>query len=228
MYHYHFKKHLDKNKFIEFGKEFIKNLDRISNYQNKTYYRQKNRINKKTCMYWNCKEKTYKQDFYFCYSHWGDVRNGLVDECPKCHRAKDTSYGYCLDCDKQMRTFHNQKDEFSKPKKYNRYAKEYSPKWDKEDAKTNKFFVYILVLKTGKFYAGQTRSLRERMMEHKDNMVKSTANQEPKLVWFSQCPSREIATSLESNLKVLVDKNPRKIRTMIIEFEDLMNTLDIS
>ena len=67
MYHYHFKKHLDKNKFIEIGKEFIKNLDRISNYQNKTYYRQKNRINKKTCMYWNCKEKTYKQDFYFCY-----------------------------------------------------------------------------------------------------------------------------------------------------------------
>ena len=59
-------------------------------------------------------------------------------------------------------------------------------------------------------------------------MVKSTANQEPKLVWFSQCPSREIATSLESKLKVLVDKNPRKIRTMIIEFEDLMNTLDIS
>ena len=88
--------------------------------------------------------------------------------------------------------------------------------------------MYILVLKTGKFYAGQTRSLRERMMEHKDNMVKSTANQEPKLVWFSQCPSREIATSLESNLKVLVDKNPRKIRTMVIEFEDLMNTLDIS
>ena len=64
------------------------------------------------------------------------------------------------------------------------------------------------------------------MMEHKDDMVKSTANQEPKLVWFSQCTSREIATDQEVKLKVLVDKNPRKIRTMIIEFEDLINTLD--
>jgi hypothetical protein len=40
MYHYHLKKHLDKTKFIKFGKEVIKNLDSISNYQNKTYYRQ--------------------------------------------------------------------------------------------------------------------------------------------------------------------------------------------
>ena len=108
------------------------------------------------------------------------------------------------------------------------YKPEYSPHWEARDAKTNTFYVYLLKLDGGRFYAGQTRELRERLSEHRDGHTKSTAGRNPKLVWLGVLPSREAATSTEVELKKLVDSNPREIRRMVIGFKDLVQELDYS
>ena len=97
-----------------------------------------------------------------------------------------------------------------------------------EDATATEFFVYILKLEGGTFYTGQTRELRERLSEHKDGRVKSTAGKTPQLVWFTSVPSRNAATSLEVELKKLVDTNPREIRRMVVRFRDHVRELDYS
>ena len=90
-----------------------------------------------------------------------------MDECPGCGRAKDAQYGQCLDCygsppRQQVRAKANT----------NRwYKREYSPAWDAGDAAATQFFVYLLKLDGGTFYAGQTRELRERLSEHRDGRV---------------------------------------------------------
>ena len=63
------------------------------------------------------------------------------------------------------------------------------------------FYVYILKLEDGSFYAGQTREIRERLMEHRDGMTKSTEGKDPKLVWFTTVTTREQATDYEVQVK---------------------------
>lgn len=65
-----------------------------------------------------------------------------------------------------------------------------------------------------------------RLSEHRDGKAKTTAGQNPKLVWFGIVKSREAATSMEVELKKLIDSNPREIRRMIISFQDLVKELD--
>lgn len=74
--------------------------------------------------------------------------------------------------------------------------------------------------------AGQTRELRERLSEHRDGKVKSTARRNPRLVWFGILPTREAATQMEVELKKLIDSNEREIRRMVIDFQDLVRELD--
>ena len=107
-----------------------------------------------------------------------------------------------------------------------RYGREHAEAWDKGDATADHFFVYILSLSGGKFYAGQTRELRERLSEHRDGQTKSTAGKNPKLVWYGMLPTREQAAAGEVELKKLVDSNPRDIRRMIIRFRDLVQELE--
>lgn len=111
---------------------------------------------------------------------------------------------------------------------YKWYKKEHSPAWEKADAAASEFFVYILKLDGGRFYAGQTRELRERLSEHRDGNTKSTAGKNPKLVWFATLPSRDAAASMEVELKKLIDANPREIRRMVVKFQDLIRELDYS
>ena len=59
-----------------------------------------------------------------------------------------------------------------------------------------------------------------------DGWVASTAKKHPKLVWFATLPTREAATSMEVELKQLVDTNPREIRRMYLGFRDLVQELD--
>ena len=103
---------------------------------------------------------------------------------------------------------------------------EYSPKWEAGDKYATEFYVYILKLEGGEFYAGQTRELRERMMEHRDGDTRSTAGKNPKLVWFGIVSSREEATRIESKLKQVCDRNPREIRRMVRHFQDLVEQLE--
>ena len=107
-----------------------------------------------------------------------------------------------------------------------RYKREHSERWEAGDAEATEFYVYILKLDRGRFYAGQTRELRERLMEHRDGLTKSTAGQNPKLVWFSTVPTREEAVTVEVELKRLCDKNPREVRRRVRRFQDLAQELD--
>ncbi len=72
--------------------------------------------------------------------------------------------------------------------------------------------------------AAAVREEAER--EARDGKVTSTAGRNPKLVWFTSVGSRESATSLEVELKKLVDSNPREIRRMMLTFQDLVRELD--
>ena len=80
----------------------------------------------------------------------------------------------------------------------------------------------LLKMNNARFYAGQTRELREGLMEHRDGTTKSTAGKEPKLVWFSTVSTREQATELEAQLKELCNRNPREIRRRVRKFQDLV------
>ena len=79
--------------------------------------------------------------------------DGLLDRCPGCDRFKDVQYERCIEC--------NNLDQQSKAGPYRR---EHSKAWELGDAEATDF-VYLLKLKDGTFYAGQTRELRER--EHR-------------------------------------------------------------
>ena len=173
----------------------------------------------KQCAFWDCIE-SIQAGHVFCYDHYQDLLDGLIDECPDCHRAKHNQYDVCLDCYNNRSSGRSRRPE--------RYSPEHSPAWAKEDANADQFFVYILRLNGGNFYAGQTRELRERLSEHKDGRVKSTARKNPKLVWFTTLPTREDATAMEVELKKLVDINPREIRRMFIGFRDLVQELGYS
>ena len=109
-----------------------------------------------------------------------------------------------------------------------RPRREHSPRWGAGDAQANEFYVYILKLDDGGLYAGQTRELRERLMEHRDGTTRSTAGRNPRLVWFSTVATREEATETELELKQLYDRNPREIRRRIVRFRELVGELDFS
>src|SRR3989337_3577792 len=50
-----------------------------------------------TCGYWKCDRHIPLHNF-LCREHYDDLRDGLVDQCPRCHRFKDKKWELCLDC----------------------------------------------------------------------------------------------------------------------------------
>ena len=171
---------------------------------------------RKVCEMWNC-EQPIRSRYFLCGDHYDEYRDGLLDKCPGCDRFKDVQYERCIEC--------NNLDQRSKAGPYRR---EHSKAWELGDAEATEFFVYLLKLKDGTFYAGQTRELRERLMEHRDGQTKSTAGKDPKLVWFEVVDTREDAEEMEAELKHLRDKNLREIRRMVLDFQDLVKELDFS
>ena len=165
---------------------------------------------------WNC-EEPIRSRYFLCGDHYDEYLDGRLDRCPGCGRFKSIQYERCLEC--------------NGPKPQNAagsYRREHSKAWEAGDAEATAFFVYILKLKDGTFYAGQTRELRERLMEHRDGRTKSTAGKDPKLVLFEVVDTREEAEELEVELKELCDKNSREIRRMVLDFQDLVKELDFS
>ncbi len=184
------------------------------------------------CLFWDC-DTPIRADHILCYDHFGDLQDGLIDECPGCGLAKDVQYEVCLDCyragerkPKPTRATAKTRQTKKAASTNTWYRQEYSPAWEAGDATASQFFVYILKLDGGGFYPGQTRELRERLSEHRDGRVKTTAGKHPKLQWFGILPTREAATSVEVELKKLVDSNPRQVRRMVIGFKDLVEELD--
>lgn len=166
------------------------------------------------CLFWSC-QKPARLHHALCETHYGQLQRGLIDECPNCGQSKATKYKVCAECyDKTQ-----QRSPMAPAKQLD--GPEHSQAWEKKgDATAEHFFVYILKLDRGKFYAGQTRELRERLSEHRDGQTQSTAGKNPQLVWFGMLPTREQAAAREVELKKLVDSNPREIRRMIISFRD--------
>ena len=177
------------------------------------------------CVFWNCTVKV-QRGHTFCYEHYQDALDGKIDQCPGCGRGKDSQYELCLDCRNPSRAQSARPQPGRVNANRGRYRTEYSPAWDKADSSANQFYVYMLKLDGGEFYAGQTRELRERLSEHRDGRVKSTQGRNPKLVWFGILPTREAAASTEVELKKLIDSNPREIRRMYLSFQDLARELD--
>ena len=60
-------------------------------------------------------------------------------------------------------------------------------RWKKSDKGVRMFYIYVLGLKNGTFYAGQTNDLRARILEHRTGQVPSTRNMHAKLLWFRTC-----------------------------------------
>jgi predicted GIY-YIG superfamily endonuclease len=102
----------------------------------------------------------------------------------------------------------------------------HSQAWDAKDKFASQFFVYILKLSNGHFYAGQTRDLRERLSEHIDGKTFSTKGLSPKLQYFEIFPNRYAAEQREVQLKNLINGNEREIRRMILNFKDLTSELN--
>lgn len=106
------------------------------------------------------------------------------------------------------------------------YRVERSDAWTAGDRGVEQFYTYILKLDDATFYAGHTRDLRVRLTEHRDNATSSTAGGAPRLMWFAVSPTRELAAQLEARLKEMIDRNPRRIRTLILGFQDVIRELE--
>tara|TARA_B100000401_G_C52448296_1_gene550723 strand:+ start:32 stop:604 length:573 start_codon:yes stop_codon:yes gene_type:complete len=97
-------------------------------------------------------------------------------------------------------------------------------KADKKN-KITEIYVYICSINEGEFYFGHTNNLKARMMEHRDGLVMTTKNKNPKLVYFETFKLREDATKFERDLKFLNKRNPRKIRELIVKFKSNLDEL---
>ena len=170
------------------------------------------------CHFVRCPEQI-GQEYDLCYQHNRRRSRGTIDKCPICGLYKEQRYQICANC-------HD--DGVEAPSGATGIRRESSMSWSARDATASKFYAYILKLDGGEFYSGQTRELRERLSDHRDGRVTSTAGRTPKLVWFSEVSSRKKATDLEVKLKKLVKQNPREIRRLVTDFHDLVREIDLS
>ena len=161
------------------------------------------RQSSKTCRYQDCPNNIPLR-FDLCVTHNSARKSGEIDQCSKCERYKPARYPLCRNCNADRQ---------------NGDVPESEDTWD-DSHEDNEYFIYILKLDDGKFYAGHTRELRERMGEHRDGKTKSTANKNPLLVWFEIVDTRKEASERESQLKKLIDKNEREVRRMVNKFQD--------
>ncbi len=176
-----------------------------------------------TCGYWKCNRHIPPHNF-LCAEHFDHLGDGLVDQCPRCHRFKDEKWELCLDC-RDGRPVAPWNPPAAIPPPNRPHGLEHSDAWKNGDREADEFFVYVLKLDNGDFYVGHTRELRERLSEHRDQKVSSTAGHNPKLQYFEVVSTREAAQSREAELKRVKDSNTRQIRRMIISFHDLVREI---
>ena len=174
----------------------------------------------KICEFWSCQEEI-RDDHFLCLDHYSRFKEDSINECPSCGRYKDALYETCLECNAKLspRTTRESRAAY-------RTRRDVDPAWEAGDAETETFFAYVLKLDAGEFYAGQTRDLRARLMEHRDGKVLTTRGRHPKLQWFAIVPTRDEAVAAEKRMKALVKGNPREVRKLIIKFQDMYEELD--
>ena len=63
-------------------------------------------------------------------------------------------------------------------------------------------FVYILLDKKGKLYAGYSSNLKKRIQDHNYKRVETTkVYEEPKLVWYCAFHNKKVALDFEQYIK---------------------------
>ncbi len=161
-----------------------------------------------------------------CRPHWELEQDDFIDECAKCGQYKASEYELCLTCKRELS---RSKRKASKPSRKTKVA-ESKPEYvldapdprPRKDDETDVFYVYLLSLSDSKYYAGQTNNLKARILEHNRGKTKSTADKNPKLVWFSRVRTRSEAEAYEKELSELCrDENDRPVSRMVIEFLEL-------
>jgi len=64
------------------------------------------------------------------------------------------------------------------------------------------YYVYLLQLKNGQYYAGSTLDIKHRLGFHNQGGCRSTKNKRPlKLVWYAGFRNKKIAENFEKYLK---------------------------
>jgi predicted GIY-YIG superfamily endonuclease len=96
----------------------------------------------------------------------------------------------------------------------------------KNDEVRSKFYVYVLKLEKGELYVGDTRELKERLIELKKGMPRSTTEEHPKLRYFEILPSSDAAKIREYELKHILKYNRPGLIRLITEFQSLISQVD--
>ena len=100
--------------------------------------------------------------------------------------------------------------------------------WVKKDEGLGKYFVYILGLANGRFFAGQTTELHRTLLEHKINQIAAADGEMPKLSYFEIQPNREEAVRREHELKMLIMSNLPEVLRIVRNFHDLISQVDLT
>ena len=74
------------------------------------------------------------------------------------------------------------------------------------------YYVYALLLNNKDVYIGYSSDLKARIKQHENNMVKSTKNKEPKLIYYEAFKSHKDAITRERKLKQGQSKRHLKSR----------------
>ena len=157
------------------------------------------------CAYAGC-GKEIPADHYLCIYHYKKHQEGTAGPCPSegCQRFRSLDYELCADC---ARTAQPEAD----------------PAWDAGDQGCTSFHTYLL-LQNGRFYAGHSRDLRERLWEHRNGNCTSTSagdmHEPPRLVWFQEFTTRSAAAEREQELKQLLLRDRREVLRLVLEFQD--------
>ena len=179
-------------------------------------------LSRNKCKFWNC-NRSIRPGHFLCPEHYEGWQDYEIDKCPKCGRYKDEEYDMCLDCRRKTSTARNSR--IQKTPNSN-YRVEHSDKWRNQNKGDSKFFVYILKFTDGKYYVGHTDNLRVRLAEHRDGKTRSTANKKFDMQYYEIFNNRKDAELKEVELKILKDNNERKLRQIILDFQDIQRELN--
>jgi predicted GIY-YIG superfamily endonuclease len=90
------------------------------------------------------------------------------------------------------------------------------------------FYVYILNFDNGSYYIGNSRELKDRLLEIRNDSNISGFGKEPKLQYFEIHQNRQSAMLREAEIKEIYKNNNREISRMIAGFHELVGELDFS
>ena len=178
-----------------------------------------------TCGYLGC-DRHIPPHYFVCAEHHKEWRRGRIDQCPRCHRFKESRHELCPVC-RAARSIPSWSPAPAIPAKSPPDPLEHSDVRTDGDNGAQEFFVYVLKLDDGDLYVGHTEELRERLFDHRSQKVPSTAGRNPKLQYFEILPSREAAATRESELKSMMDTDARHFWRKLIVFGDLVREVQL-